>query len=129
MKKSPLKSIKAINAKNKRLVSKALLIPFGFLILLHDHPEPQNKIQDNNKDQLFIVTGHHQYRNANFVKPLGSKEPPKQVNHHHMYELGITEEQEQERQYRQEEEHEKDKVANVPLYQPSIAHKQDKIEI
>ena len=115
--------------KQRLLGSKDLLIPVGNLILPPDHLEPQNKIQDNNKDQLFIVTGHHQNRNGYFVKPLGSKEPPKQVNHHHMYDIGITEEQEQERQDREEEENERDKVANIPLYQPSIAHKQDKIEI
>ena len=65
------KNIKASNAKNCRVVGvKDLLIPVGNLILLHDHPEGQNKIQNNNKDQLYIVTGHHKHRNAYFVKTV-----------------------------------------------------------
>ena len=75
------KNIKATNAKNcKAAGGKDLVIPFGNLVLLRDHPEGRNKIQDNNKDQIYIVTGHHNNRNAYFVKPLGSKCQPKQVN-------------------------------------------------
>ena len=74
------KNIKATNAKNcKAAESKELVVPVGNLVLLHDHPEGHNKIQDNNKDQIYIVTGHHDHRNAYFVKPLGSKCQPKQV--------------------------------------------------
>ena len=75
------KNIKATNAKNcKAAGGKDLVIPVGNLVLLRDHPEGCNKIQDNNKDQIYIVTGHHDHRNAYFVKPLGSKCQPKQVN-------------------------------------------------
>ena len=52
---------------------KDLIIPVGNLVLLRDHPEGRNKIQDNNKNQIYIITGHHDHRNAYFVKPLGSK--------------------------------------------------------
>ena len=38
---------------------KDLVIPVGNLFLLRDHPEGRNKIQNNNKDQIYIVTGHH----------------------------------------------------------------------
>ena len=75
------KNIKATNAKNRKAAGgRDLVIPVGNLVLLWDHPEGRNKIQDNNKNQIYIVTGHHDNRNANFVKPLGSKSQPKQVN-------------------------------------------------
>ena len=75
------KNIKATNAKNcKAAGGKDLVIPVRNLVLLHDHPEECNKIQDNNKDQIYIVTGHHDNHNTYFVKPLGSKCQPKQVN-------------------------------------------------
>ena len=75
------KNIKATNAKNRKAAGgKDLVIPVRNLVLLRDHPEGHNKIQDNNKDQIYIVTGHHDNHNAYFVKPLGSKCQPKQVN-------------------------------------------------
>ena len=71
------KNIKATNAKNHKAAGgKDLVIPIGNLVLLDDHPEGCNKIQDNNKDQIYIVTGHHNHQNAYFVKPLGSKGQP-----------------------------------------------------
>ena len=76
---------------------KDLVIPVGNLVLLCDHPEGRNKIQNNNKEQIYIVTGHQEYKNAYFVKPLGSKTQPQQVNRREMFNLGITEEQELER--------------------------------
>ena len=75
------KNIKATNAKNRKVVGgKDLVIPVGNLVLLRDHPEEHNKSQNNNKDQIYIVTGHHKYKNAYWVKPLGSKVQSKQVN-------------------------------------------------
>ena len=75
------KNIKATNANNcKAAGGKDLVIPIANLVLLHDHPKGCNKIQDNNKDQIYIITGHHDHQNAYFVKPLGSKCQPKQVN-------------------------------------------------
>ena len=75
------KNIKATNAKNRKAAGgKDLVLPVRNLVLLCDHPEGRNKIQDNNKDQIYIVTGHHDNCNAYFVKPLGSKCQPKQVN-------------------------------------------------
>ena len=57
------KNIKATNAKNHKVVGgKDLVIPVGNLVLLRDHPEGRNKIQNNNKDQIYIVTGHHEYK-------------------------------------------------------------------
>ena len=75
------RNIKATNAKNRKVMGgKDLAIPIGNLVLLHDHPEGCNKIQDNNKDQIYVITGHHDHRNTYFIKPLGSKCQPKQVN-------------------------------------------------
>ena len=50
------------NAKNRKVVGgKDLVIPIGNLVLLHDHPEGCNKIQDNNKDQIYVITRHHDH--------------------------------------------------------------------
>ena len=103
------KNIKATNAKNRKAAGgKDLIIPVGNLVLLRDHPEGRNKIQDNNKDQIYIVTRHHDNCNAYFVKPLGSKCQPKQVNRREMFDLGITEDQELERQKQENEKEEED---------------------
>ena len=98
------------------------------MVLLCDHPEGYNKIQDNNKDQIYIITGHHDHRNAYFVKPLGSKCQPKQVNRQEMFDLGITEDQELERQKQEEENEEEDENSELPLYNPAVSRKKDFIE-
>ena len=57
------KNIKATNAKNRKVAGgKDLLILIGNLVLLRDHPEGCNKIQNNNKDQIYIVTDHHDHK-------------------------------------------------------------------
>ena len=123
------KNIKATNAKNcKAAGGKDLIIPVGNLVLLHDHPEGRNKIQDNNKDQIYIVTRHHDNRNAYFVKPLGSKCQPKQVNRREMFDLRITEDQELERQKQENEKEEEDETSELPLYNPAVSRKKDFIE-
>ena len=101
------KNIKASNSKNWKVVGgKDMLVPVGNLVLLHDNLEGCNKIQNNGKDQIYIVTGHHKHKNVYFVKPLGSKIQPKQVNRCEMFDLGITEEHEREHQKQEEEEEE-----------------------
>ena len=123
------KNIKATNAKNRKAAGgKDLIIPVGNLVLLRDHPEGRNKIQDNNKDQIYIVTGHHDNRNAYFVKPLGSKYQPKQVNRREMFDLGITENQEFERQKQENEKEEEDETSELPLYNPAVSRKKNFIE-
>ena len=123
------KNIKATNAKNRKAAGgKDLIIPVGNLVLLRDHPEGRNKIQANNKDQIYIVTRHHDNRNAYFVKPLGSKCQPKQVNRREMFDLGITEDQELERQKQENEKEEEDKTSELPLYNPAVSRKKDFIE-
>ena len=118
------KNIKATNAKNRKAAGgKDLVIPVGNLILLRDHPKGRNKIQDNNKDQIYIVTGHHDNCNAYFVKPLGSKCQPKQVNRREMFDLGITEDQELEHQKQENENEEEDETSELPLYNPVVSRK------
>ena len=47
------KNTKVSNAKNRKVVGgKDMLLPIRNLILLWDHSEGRNKIQDNNKDQI-----------------------------------------------------------------------------
>ena len=123
------KNIKATNAKNcKAAGGKDLVIPIGNLVLLCNHPKGRNKIHDNNKDQIYIVTGHHDNRNAYFVKPLGSKCQPKQVNQWEMFDLGITEDQELECQKQENENEEEDETSELPLYNPAVSRKKDFIE-
>ena len=58
--KQVLKSIQARAKVNERSSGdKDFDIPIGNLVLLCDHPEGWNKIQDNYKPDLFEVTGKH----------------------------------------------------------------------
>ena len=43
----------------KRLNEKLLEITEGNLVLLHNHPEGCNKIQDKYKNEEFVVIGKH----------------------------------------------------------------------
>ena len=122
------KNIKASNSKNRKVVGgKDMLIPVRNLILLWDQPEGCNKIQDNNIDQIYVVTSYHRHKNAYFVKPMGSKIQPKQVNCHKMFDLRVTKDQEIECQKQEEENEEEDQNKDLPLYQPSVARKRELI--
>ena len=59
---------------------KALKIPIGNLVLLHDHPEGCNKIQDNYKSELFIVVSKHQDPNVYVIQPISGKCPMCMIN-------------------------------------------------
>ena len=39
-------------------------IPVGNHVLLHDHPEGCNKIQDRYKSEVYVIVGHHQEPNV-----------------------------------------------------------------
>ena len=73
MKKSAEKSV-------FRAGGKALSIPIGNLVLLRDHPEGWNKIQDNYKNELFVMVSQHQDPNVYTIKPLNGKGPMHKVN-------------------------------------------------
>ena len=69
---------------------KALSIPIGNLVLLHDHPKGQNKIQDNYKNELFVMESQHQDPNVYTIKPLNGKGPMHKVNWQQLYDLQKT---------------------------------------
>ena len=90
--KRALKSIQARAKVNERSSGdKDFDIPIGNLVLLRDHLEGRNKIQDDYKPDLFEVTGKHSDPNAFFVKPLDGKGLVKQVNRRQMFDLGVME--------------------------------------
>ena len=59
---------------------KALKIPIGNLVLLHDHLEGQNKIQDHYKSKLFVEESKHQDPNVYNIKTPCGKGPMHTVN-------------------------------------------------
>ena len=58
-------------------------------MLLYDHPEGHNKIQDQYKSEVYIVVGHHQEPNVYYIQLLNSNKPsqPKVVNRCQLYDL------------------------------------------
>ena len=90
--KRALKSIEARAKVNEKMTGgKDLHIPTGNLVLLRDHPDGRNKIQDDYKPDLYEVTAQHQDPNVYYVKPLEGKGPIKQVNRCQMFDLGVME--------------------------------------
>ena len=49
---------------------KAFLIAKGSLVLLCDHPERLNKIQDNFKSKQFVIVGLHSDPSVYSVRPV-----------------------------------------------------------
>ena len=68
---------------------KELFIPVGNHVLLCDHPEGRNKIQDKYKSDIYIVVGHHKELNVYYVQLLNQdhKSKPRVVNFHQIYDL------------------------------------------
>ena len=87
-------ALKRIKASAENSVSqaegKALNIPIGNLLLLCDHPEGHNKIQDNYKNELFVVESKHQDPNVYIIKPLNGKGPMCTVNQQQLFNLHKT---------------------------------------
>ena len=72
--KRALKSIQArAKVKERSSGDKDFDIPIGYLVLLRDHPEGQNKIQDDYKPDLFEVTGKHSDPKRIFRQALRQK--------------------------------------------------------
>ena len=59
---------------------KDLEIPIGNLVLLCDHLEGRNKIQDHYKSKLYVVESKHRDLNVYKIKPLCGKGPMHTVN-------------------------------------------------
>ena len=82
--------ILAVKKSVSRAGGKALSIPIGNLVLLRDHPEGHNKIQDNYKNELFVVESQHQDPNVYTIKPLNGKGPMCKVNRQQLFNLRKT---------------------------------------
>ena len=61
---------------------KDLSIPVGNHVLLHDHPEGCNKIQDVYTSDMYVVVDQHREPNVYYVQLLNKEKPghPKVVN-------------------------------------------------
>ena len=87
-------ALKRIKASAEKSVSqtggKALNIPIGNLVLLHDHPKGCNKIQDNYKNEQFVIESKCQDLNVYIIKPLNGKGPMHMVNQQQLFDLQKT---------------------------------------
>ena len=59
----------------------------GNLVLLHDHLEGQNKIQDHYKSELYVIESKHWDPNVYKIKPLCGKGPMHMVNRRQLFDL------------------------------------------
>ena len=76
MNRQTLKTIKTSAEKSVSWAGgKALEILIGNLVSLCNHPEDHNKIQDNYKNELFVVELKHQDPNVYIIKLLNGKGP------------------------------------------------------
>ena len=83
-----LKHIKQSAKKSQiRTGGKSLQIPIGNLVLLRDHPEGHNKIQDNYKSEPFVIIEHHRDPNVYVIQSLDKKGPKKIVNRQQLFDL------------------------------------------
>ena len=73
-----------------RLNQKSLEIPEGILVLLQDHPEVCNKIQDRYKSEKFVVVGKCLEPNVYHIKPVKGNGPEWMVNRCQLQDLGET---------------------------------------
>ena len=71
--------------------SKDLTIPMGNYVLLHNHPEGRNKIQDKYKPDVYVVVGHHQEPNVYYIQLLNKDKlgHPEVVNQHQLFDLNM----------------------------------------
>ena len=91
--KQALKSIKQSVQHNKDCTGgKSLDIPIGNHVLLRDHPEGRNKIQDRYKSDVYVVVGHHVEPNVYYIQLLNTDKPgsPKVVNRRQLFDLNCT---------------------------------------
>ena len=67
-----------------------LEIPEGNLVLLCDHPEGCNNIQDKYKSEKFVVVGKHPEPNVHHIKPVNGNGPEQTINQCQLHDLGKT---------------------------------------
>ena len=73
-----------------RAGGKALNILIGNLVLLQDHLEGHNKIQDNYKNEMFVMESQHQDPNVYNIRPLNDKGTMHKVNQQQLFDLQKT---------------------------------------
>ena len=73
-----------------RLNQKLLEILEENLVLLWDHPEGHNKIQDKCKNKKFVVVGKCPEPNVYCIKPVNGNDTEQTVNQHQLQDLGKT---------------------------------------
>ena len=116
--KRVMKNIKFTVAKNKRTAGGSdINIPLGNLVLLRDHPEGRNKIQDHYKSDLFKVVEKGECPNNFWIKPLGSSGHPKEVNRRQLFDISIMEEGLADRKEEEDQEKDEEEPA-IPTYNP-----------
>ena len=66
-----------------------MVIPIGNHVLLCDHPEGHNKIQNRFKSDVYVVVDHHKEPNVYYIKLLSADKDsqPKVVNCHQLFDL------------------------------------------
>ena len=76
-----LRSIQQRTQKSDgRLNQKLLEILEGNWVILWDHPQGCNKIQDRYKSKKFVVVGKHPEPNVYLIKPVNGNGPEQMVN-------------------------------------------------
>ena len=64
--------IKSNKCNQSQSAGKELVIPIGNHVLLHDHLEGHNKIQNRFKSDVYIVVSHHEEPNVYYTKLLSA---------------------------------------------------------
>ena len=84
-------TLKRIKQSAEKSVSwagdKTLDITVGNLVLLCDHPEGWNKMQDSYNSKQFVMESKHWYPNVYIIKPLSGKDPMCTVNWQQLFDL------------------------------------------
>ena len=91
--KQALKLINKSTQCNKDCTGgKELTIPVGNHVLLCDHPEGQNKIQNRYKSNIYVIIGHHKEPYVYYIQLLNSdkKGLPKVVDWCQLFDLNCT---------------------------------------
>ena len=70
-----------------RVGGRPLQIPVGNPVLIRDHPESWNKIQDSYKSDLFVMESQHQDPNVYAIKLVSGKGAVWKVNQHWLFDL------------------------------------------
>ena len=86
----PLNTYRKITSDNQSHTSgKELVILKGNHILLHDHPEGRNKIQNRFKPDVFVVVDHYKEPNVYYIKRLNADKDaqPKVVHRCQLFDL------------------------------------------